>query len=589
MQIQVIDTENNGQLLDMLINRQVRTSTARPRPNNRPGDIDLLTWTILRRRWLTPKIKFDLARHAYLSGIYQCEERIVDIMKAAQIGVSEYFVSYDLHACDERNMDVFHIMPTLDDVSKFGRTRFAQALEASRHLQSLVVKGGLGADGRRGADLATLRRISNSWLYLNGAQVDDQGKAHQLDSAPADALVVDELDKMDERAPTIAVERLGHSDVQEERYGSTPTYVGEGIHKRWLLTNQMEWFVRCTYCGETRQITMWKVAEKTHFIVTERDELGRPRDWHGRKKGTAYVACCRCGRKLNHTGPGTWVARYPDRQDRFGFHPTKLHTRQRPLIEIVNKLNTADRTQMKEVTNQDLGEPFSPVGGQLNDDNLNACIRDYGAGPRGDQRPVMGVDVGAWLHVVIRGKPEGDKGERPQLLAAEVESWAELGRIVKRFNVGCGVIDFLPETTKAKEFQGEFPDVIWLCLYSEGENAAAKLEEGVRWDLANGVAHANRTMIMDKMFERFYDQVNTLPVNIRNVEGYYDQLKAPIREVEKIKNRPSRAVYKEGGKPDHYAHAEVYAYIASLPKPVRQTAVATATVTSSSIVRRLFD
>lgn len=580
---------NDGHTLEFVVNRHVRQVATRPRTNPKPGGLDLLSWTILRRRWLTPKIMFDLTRHTYLRGIYQCEARVVDIMKAAQIGVSEYFVSYDLHACDERDMDVFHIMPTVDDVSKFGRTRFAQALEASAYLQGLVVRGGLGSDGRRGADLATLRRIGNSWLYLNGAQVDDRGKAHQLDSAPADTLVVDEVDKMDDRAPIIGRERLGHSEIQEERFGSTPTYVGEGIHKRFLLTNQYEWFVRCGRCGETRQVTAWKVAERTHHIVTERDELGRPREWHGKKNSTAYVVCCKCGRKLNHTGPGVWVARYPDRTDRIGFHPTKLHTRQRPLIEIVSKLITADKTQMKETVNQDLGEPFSPIGGQLSDEDLDACIREYGMGPRGDQRPVMGVDVGAWLHVTIRGRPEGDKGERPLLFVAEVDTWDELGRIVKRFNVSSCVIDFLPETTKAKEFQAAFPDIVWLCLFSESEAAAARSDDGVRWDIENGVIHVNRTMAMDRTFERFYEQENTLPVSIRNVDGYYDQLKAPVREVEKIKNRPARAVYKEGGKPDHFALSEVYAMLASLTKPVRQTTTAKATVMPSSEVRNLFD
>jgi hypothetical protein len=455
------------------------------------------------------------------------------------------------------------LFPTDTHVSDFSTARIGPAIEASPYLGRIVIDGGgsKGNDGNkvRGADRVTLKRVRNNFLYLRGAQVKPDGKAPQLKSVDADVVIYDEVDEMDPRAPSIAAKRLGHSALAEERWVSTPTYPGVGIHAKWQESDQREWFVRCEQCGSRQALTINKV-------VTQWDKLGRPHEWLG--GDDPYLGCEKCGGKLDRLGPGEWVAAYPEREIA-GFHLSKLFSAQRSLLEIIRSFDTVDETKRREAFNQELGEPYTPRGGQITDELLDTLMREYAHGPRAGERPVMGVDVGRVLHTVIRSAQNTETGERDQLFAGEVESFEALGDLVRRFRVRGVVIDALPETRKAREFQAAFPKgVVWLAYYVN-QRQGTKRTEAAQWDDENGVVNLDRTRSLDAMFARFYDATNTLPGHIKNQADYYEHLKAQVRVVEDGANGEKVVQYVQAeGRPDHYAHAENYCAVAGdVPTP----------------------
>lgn len=538
----------------------------------------LLAWTILHRVWIDPKTRFTLRDHLYLVDIYNETAREVVVKKASQLGLSEWLVSYALHACDERKLDVGYVMPTERDVSDFSQTRFGPALEASPYLASIVV-GGSDKLGRRGSDQVMLKRIADSFLYFRGARVNEEGKAHQLKSIPIDALVLDELDEMDSRAPDIARKRLSHSETAEIREISTPTYPGRGIDLEWARSDQREWFLKCSHCGEWQFLTI-------HHIVTAWDDLERPVAWRGQAdpsagsgQGRAFAACRKCNKEMNRLAPGEWVATYPGREV-VGFHPTRLVSPLANLLEIVQGLQTTDETKRREATNQDLGETYTPRGGQLSDEVLDGCRREYGHGPALNERPVMGVDVGKVLHGVIRGERDRASGEWPQRWAGEIESWDELGRMIRRFGVKRVVIDAEPETTKAREFQAQWPKgLVWLAYVT----GPSKDIDPIRWNEDELLLNMDRTRTLDKVLARFYEGKNTLPANAREVRDYYAQLKAPVRVLETSRSGRTIATYIEKG-PDHLAFAENFCMAAmEAPEVVQQPTTVSRSVKVSEL------
>lgn len=543
----------------------LRSPQHQPPPSNfNTAALPLLPWTILRRAMLDPKTPFSLRDHHDLVDIYSLVAREIIVKKAAQRGLSEWLVSYALHACDERGMDVIYTMPTDADVSDFSQSRFGPALEASPYLASIVIGGPAATSNgkQRGADKVTLKRVGNSFLYFRGGRIGVDGRARQLKSVPADAIILDELDEMDPRAPEIARKRLGHSAIAEVRAISTPTLPGVGIDAMWHNSDQREWHIRCNACNHWQQLTI-------NHIVTAWDELERPVSWHG-GPDAARPVCEKCANPLNRLAPGQWVARHPQR-DVVGFHPTKLTAPLGNLLAIVKGLQTTDETKRREVFNQDLGEVYTPRGGQLTDDVLDACRRDYAHGPLASRDDVvMGVDVGKVLHGVIRGPVDPVSGETPQLWAGEIDTWDELGRMMRRFNVRVLAIDALPETTKAREFQATFPPgVVWLAYYSSSDSKRA---EAASWDEANSVANLDRTRTLDATFSRFYEGLNTLPAHARNIKDFYAHLKAPVRTLETRRNGITVAVYVEASA-DHLAHAENYCHAArSAPRPAAPVA-----------------
>lgn len=551
------------QLAAALLAKMLRSPTGQcPPANSSRPSMPLLPWTVLRRPMLDPKTHFSLRDHQDLVDIYGLVAREIVVKKAAQRGLSEWLISYALHACDERGMDVIYTMPTDADVSDFSQSRFGPAIEASPYLANIVVGTSQTNDNRvksRGADKVTLKRIRNSFLYFRGGRVGSDGRARQLKSVPADAIILDELDEMDPRAPEIAHKRLGHSAIAEVRAISTPTLPGFGIDAWWQRSDQREWHIKCKTCNHWQQLTI-------NHIVIEWDDLERPVTWHGGPE-TAFPACEKCSQKLNRLGAGQWISRFPDR-DLVGFHPTKLTTPLADLLTIVKSLQTTDETKRRETFNQDLGETHTPRGGQLTDDTLDDCRRDYGHGPSPTTTEIfMGVDVGKVLHGVIRGPIEVHTGETPQLWAGEIDTWDELGRMVRRFKVKSLVIDALPETTKAREFQTQFkPGMVWLAYYA-GSDAGNKKTDAAQWDEANYIVNLDRTRSLDTTFSRFYESLNTLPANARDIKDYYTHLKASVRTLETKRNGITVARYVESG-PDHLAHAENYCLAArSAPRP----------------------
>ncbi len=534
----------------------------------RPG-LELLDWTRKHRRLLMPGRPLDLQKHAYLVDIYNEIARQVVIYKAGQMGASEYLISYAMHACDERGATVLYVFPTDKHVSDFSSARIGPAIEASPYLDEIIIEGG-AAGGKRGADRVTLKRIRDRFIYLRGGKVDPDGKAPQLKAIDADVIILDEVDEIDPRAPAIARKRLGHSLIAEERLVSTPTYPGRGIHAEWLESDQREWHVKCSHCGEWQPLTIGQV-------VIEWDDLERPLAWYGQDEGRAWVACRKCGRELDRLGTGQWVATYPDR-DIAGYHLTKLFSPMMELLEVVQALDTVDDTERQEAFNQDLGEPYTPRGGQLTDEVLDACRRDYAHGPVFGEQTVMGLDVGKVLHGVIRGPMDPETGERPQRWAGET-TWDDVGRLMRLYSVERLVIDALPETTKARELQGALPKgVVWLAYYIN-QKEGTKRPDPEQWDEENGVVNLDRTRTLDQMFARFYEGRNTLPGNARDVQDYYDHLKAPVRVLEKRPDGQQVARYVESN-PDHLAHAENYC-AAAMSAPAR-----TGTVSGRVVSRR---
>lgn len=277
-----------------------------------------------------------------------CKSQTVVVYKASQMGASEWAVSYALHSADERSATVLYIFPTDTHVSDFSAARIGPAIEASPYLDSIIVDGAgenLPSGVRqRGSDRVTLKRVRDRFIYLRGAQVrgsgSEGGSAPQLKSIDADVLVLDEVDEMDPRAPSIAEKRLGHSQIAEQRWISTPTYPGYGIHAKWLETDQREWFVRCEHCGERQCLTI-------NHVVVEWDSLGRPVRCSTDEGGAPSVRCQKCQGLLNRLGPGEWVATFPGREIA-GFHLTKLFSPIASLPAIVAALDTTDETKRRE-------------------------------------------------------------------------------------------------------------------------------------------------------------------------------------------------------------------------------------------------
>jgi hypothetical protein len=259
------------------------------------------------------------------------------------------------------------------------------------------------------------------------------------------------------------------------------------------------------------------------------------------------------------------VAAFPGREAA-GFHLTKLFSSRADLLGIIRAFETVDETKRREAFNQDLGEPYTPRGGRMTDELLDGLRREYAFGPVAGERCVMGADVGRVIHVVIRGPVNQESGERPQRYAGEVDDFETLSWLMREYHVERAVVDALPETRKAREFQRRFkPGVVWLAYYV-AQKTGSKAESPMAWNEEEGVVNLDRTRTMDGTFAAFYDGRVSLAGHARDVRDYYAHLKSPVRLLEDGPAGEKVAVYVESG-PDHLAHAENYCMVAENMPP----------------------
>lgn len=535
-------------MLAALAERERRRRAAR--------DLPLLDWMHKHRSQLAPYRSFDIKNHKYLVDIYNCKAQKMVLYKAAQMGISEYMISCALYGCSTLMATTLYIFPTDGSASDFATERLGPAIDASDYINSLVTTG-----TERGADRVKLKRIGDRFLYFRGAKVNKEGKAPQLKSVAADQIIIDEVDECDQRAIPLAQKRLGHSQIALERYGSTPSYEGVGIHALYQQSDKRRWFIPCSACGHQQNVTI-------ENVVTNEDALGRPTEWYGQEDGKAYAACSKCKRKLDLSVDGEWIAEHPH-IDTAGFHVTKFAAPWVKIDAIIESLGKIDETTRREATNQDLGLPYEAQGLSVTKSLLRSLRRNYGHGAMRGRPCYMGVDVGSVLHVVVREAQHPETGERKQLYAGTVGTFDDLIQLIAVYKPATIVCDALPETRKVRETQDELRrGTFWACYYDNIETGS-KRDESTAWKRREGTVTADRTRTLDETVARFVGKDNTLPGYIDDIADYADQVTAPVRIVEAKVNGTRVAKYV-CSVADHYFHAENYCTIASMRRPLSQ-------------------
>ncbi|MBK6317873.1 MAG: hypothetical protein IPF51_03700 [Dehalococcoidia bacterium] len=229
-----------------------------------------------------------------------------------------------------------------------------------------------------------------------------------------------------------------------------------------------------------------------------------------------------------------------------------------PLLEMKMAMDGTLPTTKETFYRQDLGVPWVSEDARLTLDDLERCRGDlpFDQSILKCREVVMGVDVGTRLHVVVRGFFAG----RWYLLEATTKSeFSELDELIKKHGVTRCVVDAQPERRAVRDFFQRNMAEVRLCLYVPSGLTA-------HWDWTDGIAwvRVQRTLAMDDWLHSFKSQLFAVPDNYREICGgeYVRQLLAPVRVTEPDAFGQPVATYKHT-RPDDFAHAEVYATLAT--------------------------
>jgi hypothetical protein len=507
--------------------------------------LDPLTWLLDNKVELSHG-PWKLLNHEYQVDWLQCDAPRQCFIKGAQIGASECLVLKTLHGMihGRYRQGAMYLFPTRDDVGDFSKARFDPLIELNSCMKYYV----------QNTDSKNIKQIGRGFLYLRGARASKsiggmKKSSSQLKSAPADRVVFDERDEMEDSMVTLAEERVSHSAIEDEQgrkgeivYLGTPTIPDYGIDELYKQSDQRVWMIECQACNKETAL-----------------DLEFPSGLTRRKDNSVFRSCIHCGNEI-HPVFGHWVSQYPSRsKDLVGWWISQLNAPYMNPGNILNLYENPPHGDLAEIMNSKLGRAYIPAENRLSPDEVYSCCGEDGMLTHHDGPTCMGVDVGKKLHVTIAERPTNTSLK--VVWMGRLDTFNELHDVANRFNVRCAVVDLRPEIRKVREFQRKERFQVFGCEYVE------KKAGQIQWDEKDHIVKVNRTEICDATHDLIVERGKViLPRRCEEMKTFTKEMCNIAKVLVEDPVTGSNVYrYKQLGtsRPDHYRHSMNYCLMAA--------------------------
>jgi len=427
-------------------------------------------WSSRRRIMGSPYPgKYGWKYHPWVREILDSKATFNVTLKSAQGGFTEVAINRALWTIDIRKRDVLYVLPTATNASDFSKARFGGALVNSPYLKSIFTS----------TNSIGLKQAGSTNLYIRGSRGDSN-----LKSIPASVLILDEFDEFDQRAVSLALERLSGQPEKEVWFISTPTIPNYGVSKEYPLTTQEIFTFKCPRCSKHTYLIFPDCLEMCGEHINDPDVH------------RSYIKCRECKGKLPHDtkwqwlAKGLWEATYNNGDpDRRGYSMNQLYSSTVSPAEmtVAYMRGLTDEYAAQEFNNSKLGLPYLGESAQLNDDLIDQAIaksthsRD-GERPRAGARDrliTMGIDQGKIGYFVIVewfiDQIGNDLNANAHARVLDFgqwhqqdEGWGRIEELMREWQVLYAVCDADPEITDARRFAKKFLGHAGLSRYRKG-------------------------------------------------------------------------------------------------------------------------
>ena len=514
--------------------------------------------------------KLDFQDKHYLIALYQDWSPEITVMKAAQVGVSEFEVVSIFEGAIERREASLMIFPTEVD----HRDRFVDDRIDPPIARSPFYRAQMRMEGMKEKDKKSLKWFGGTFLYF-------QGSNKEFTSVSVETLVYDDFDFLNQDHLPSAESRQGFIPFGARRSikGSTPSSTDERIHAEYLQTDQKSYLIKCSSCNQ------WQAHDFfTHIVQQIADDKYQllDQEWTPDHERDIYVFCGKCQRPMPRVIDGgdwwkhqhaEWVPKKPSIKGKSGYHISKMispYTRLRDLWKKLTEKCLYSEAEMKTLYNYDLGLPYTLKGGGVSESLLQELsqLQPYRMPDMCVGDVIAGIDVqDQSVRVVAAEVMEGDIPLRVVYVGPLL--WDQIAPIlIGRYHCQAYVMDFRPEAQKARELRDKMQKThhcqAWLCWYATHEMKDAAWEE----DASTWKIKADRTQTMDETFKWLNLKKLAIPADYKDLPRYAErerdkfafQVMKPKRVSAKRKNSKGAEidVVDWEGKPDDYYQAINY-------------------------------
>lgn len=484
----------------------------------------------------------------WLSKIYKDNNSRMVIIKCSQVHMTEHFICA-MFTLARQGLRGLYIMPTNEHRRPFVSDRINGLRDNSPKYENA-----LHSMGWRSSDSNVYKSIFGSGWKFVGANV-----RKNFFEFPADVLVMDEYDLLDQDNVPYAYDRIADSkDPHVYKFGN-PTIDGSGIAKEYEKSTQNEWLVKCCHCN-TEQVLDWydHFVEPVDGSYKLKDKKGRP-------------ICLKCKKPFDRCGPGRWFAYNPDseisgyRISRLFVHKSDTDIVGHPTDSLFVKFLEAlgNETLMQNFHNNYLGLTYESFELRLTETAMQACAAKEPIQYKQDEnfRTVAGIDQGRKFTIVISAIVDGVIHD----IAYEIcDTWDQVHSLLDQYNTTTVVVDAqgggYAETRKFIRVRSG----AWMCYYRPKD----QVKDEYMLDYDNNVVRTNRTEICDSMVATFKNKKVVIPHNWKSIVNgsYYSEMQVPKR----IMDAGGNIVWTKGT--DHFFHATVYRLLAKMVSGMNNSA-----------------
>ena len=378
---------------------------------------DNYLWWV-KDNWTARGEPLDFEKHNYLEQIYKDQHPFLVIMKSAQAGLTERFLTEAIWLPDQHKENSIYFMPTTSMVSDLVQERVDEPINNSEYLRGVSgrVKKILGKQ----ADKVGMKKLSNGFAYFRGSN-----RPSQIITVSGDIIFADEVDRMMIESVPYFDKRIEHSNRKWQRWGSTPTIPNFGIHKLYLSSDQHTYQIKCGHCGKWQELTFWDNVDIERTLLV----------------------CKKCRKQIIPWECESQWDRGRDSDIR-GYYISQLCSPKLDLSKMIKESKKSAEWEVQQFYNQNLGLPYEPKGAKITEQDFDACKREY-VMPHKTDEGFIGIDVGKILHVVVISR-------KRFLFVGERSDFKEIDSIINNFNCKSIVIDALPETREAQALAKRF-------------------------------------------------------------------------------------------------------------------------------------
>jgi hypothetical protein len=489
------------------------------------------------------------------------------IMAGAQLGKTDWLVIYAL-ASAYCGLNVFFILPKDDMRDSYVTEKVLKPIALSTFYQDIVRDG-----------IAKSKDLIN---FGKGIIKFVGGKSEaNFVSFSADIVICDETDQLAvPKNLELGMGRLNNSDYKFSRFISNPSTFSGFIYEKYQKSDKRVLHFPCKKCGKMQEIDFFE-----NVVKLKRDSEGniightlRDKNWSEGDLHDLEAICIDpdCGGQIDRRSKeSTWI---PTQESELVGYKMPSFVSPRVSLSYVYRMYVSgleSTSKMNAFYITQLAEPFSNSGNKVSDDVLaNASEPNYIFHIKEDQAyseysikipSVMGVDVASdHLDISISHQDKLGDPETHRLVFIGKMSPRDgidfLYELIDRYNVICAVIDMVPETLLALEFQANAACNVWRCNFWSTEGRDSEFYDHL------GQVNVNRREILDKSYAALKQGKLILPENYSDIlEGMYVKEMTALSRISEQNSRGiwvPRWVASNANAADHQRFADAFRNLA---------------------------